>query len=171
MEYIFRFPAGTPELTFETLNAKVHEACGKFWRCSSCSLRIGTTVTVRWAAHADALIVRLYDLDIAWIYADRVAFTATDDPHMATTEWLAKIVKDNGIASGIWRVRRRKADGQGPATSRGYAGLLILGGEGRRPVHGHSYPVDHARVAERRAYLRAWEESIAPVRERLVGAR
>jgi hypothetical protein len=161
--YIFRFPADTPELSFDVLSQLVHEACGKFWRCSSCHLKIGTTVTVRWNTPADALIFRLYETDLAWIYPDRVAFCSTDHPSQATTEWLSRICQDNGIGYGVGRIPRHKADGQGPVTARGYAGLLVIEWTRERPVFGHSYPVDAGRQAAQRESRKHLNEYLAGV--------
>jgi hypothetical protein len=159
-DFIFRFPENTPELTYETLGGLTSAACGKFFRCTSCRLHIGTTVSVRWNARGDALIVRLYDLDIAWLYADRVAFTHEDDPHMATTEWLARIVRDNGIGNTAGRIRRRKADGLGPWTSRGRAGLLVISWSRDMPVIGCTYPVNRERIEANRANAAHWAEML-----------
>jgi hypothetical protein len=148
-EYIFRFPANTPELTYETLSAKLAACEG--------ALKIGTTVQV-WEDARGGVSVQLYDTVIARITPDEVEFPGPDVPSQATTEWLARIIRDNGIDSGCWRVRRRKSDGPGPEVARGQAGLLVLASppEGRREVFGQSYPVNHEAVAEHRAYLARW---------------
>src|ERR1700761_2430274 len=113
-EYIFRFPADTPELTWEGLTGATDQA----WALRGYrSLEIGTTVKVRyWAPRPDAphcFVIRLYDTDIARVYCDLVEFPAEDDGHQASREWLTRIVQDNGLGGNLWRIRRRKADGPG----------------------------------------------------------
>jgi hypothetical protein len=153
-EYIFRFPANMPELSYEALRAGLDAT----WT----ALRIGSTVQV-WEDARGGVAVQLYDTVIARVCADRVEFTEADDGRMATSEWLAQILRDNGIAGGCGRVRRRKADGPGPWVSRGRAGLLVLceydgPRDARREVIGKSYPVNPERQAARRAYLARWAE-------------
>jgi len=151
--YIFRFPADTPELTYAALAPLVTRACGSYEQCTSCHLKIGTTVTARWNRRGDAIIVRLYDLDIATLYRGSiVSFTYTDDGHGATREWIDRIIWDNALGLRPWRIRRRKSDGPGPVVARGEAGLLCMGGDRNRPVFGHVYPVNLAEVERRRGH-------------------
>jgi hypothetical protein len=151
-EYIFRFPADMPELTYDGLTAYIGDGFA--------SRKIGTTVTAE-KSGSGYVRVQLYDTVIALVYFDRVRFPGPDHPSQATTAWLARIIQDNGIDSGCWRVRRRKADGPGPYVARGRAGLLVLAGSAfdqRREVFGQSYPVDYEAVARRRAYLARWAD-------------
>jgi hypothetical protein len=153
--YIFRFPANVPELTFEALSPLVTAACGSYPKCQSCHLMIGATVTVRWNRAGDALIIRLYETDLAWVYADHVAFNAHGDVHMSTREWLAAIVRDNGVGVNPWRVRRRKSDGPG------LGGVLCLGGDRDKPLEGHSYLVDPERIERNRENRERWAAMLA----------
>ncbi len=143
-EYIFRMPADTPPLTFTALR----ERCQRQNYANSGIGKIGTTVTLYHMAWPDRdgvaeeyIQFRLYGLMLARIYADRVEFTDTDDPHMATTAWLAQIVVDNHLGGGVFRIRRHAADGPGPQVPRGRAGLLAINGDRDKPVVGASYPV------------------------------
>ena len=131
-EYAFRAPAGTPELTCEGLSA--------YLGASRSKRAIGTTVTVMHVAAAPgepAYDFRLYGLVIAQIFPGRVYFPRTDDTHQATSSWLSAIVRDNGIGSGVWRIRRRAADVPGPMGG----GLLAVDGDRDRPVEGYAYRV------------------------------
>lgn len=148
-EFIFRFPADTPRLDFETLAGLLRDrwypmADGEHYAT------IGTTVRIRWhggterSAHAalpPAIWIELYGLRIAKVMPGSVYFPGPDDPHVTTTEWIAKIVRDNRLGSGAFRVRRHKGDGEGPPVARGHAGLLTIDGDRERPVFGHAYPV------------------------------
>lgn len=154
-EFIFRFPADMPELSYRPLDAEIGKLCSQP-NCRSCVLEIGTTVKVRRLPLA--LEFRLYDTVIAYIYPGCVEFSKTDDPHQATTEWLTRIVQDNGIGYGVGRIRRHKADGPGPETSRGRAGLLVIEWTRSRPVVGRTYPVDRARQLKQRESRRRVEE-------------
>jgi hypothetical protein len=88
-EYLFRFPASMPELTYAGLGR---------------TDRIGRTVRVdHWPM---TRVLRLYGTVIARIYEDRVEFPVTGDQHQATREWLVRIVRDNGIGNTVWRDRR-----------------------------------------------------------------
>jgi hypothetical protein len=146
--YIFQIPRDCPELTYGALAA--HEE--KHWRPDASGgryARIGTTVTITYAdgpvtgcPMPERMDFRLYELLIARIYRDSVYFCQTGDAHTATTAWLARIVRDNGIGGNIWRIPRRKADGPGPEVARGQAGLLVIDGDRNRPVEGHFYPVN-----------------------------
>jgi hypothetical protein len=133
-------PEGTPDLSHDALAAYLD---------SRDERKIGATVTVE--NYREGVIdVRLYDTRIAQIGPNLVFFPGPDDPHIATTYWLAKVVQDNGIGGNVFRVRRHKSDGEGPPVARGQAGLLTVDGDRDRPVFGRSYPVDHARIARRR---------------------
>lgn len=160
--YIFRFPANMPELTFEALSPLVTAACGSYPKCQSCQLKIGTTVTVRWNRVGDALIIRLYEVDLAWVYADHVAFNRHGDVHASTREWLAAIVRDNGVGANPWRVPRRKSDGPG------VSGILCLGGERDKPLEGHSYLIDPERIERNRENAKRWAEMLAGYKAGLV---
>ena len=140
--FIFKIPAGTPDLTFEDLDA---------WLGRASARAIGTTVVIY--RNPDAITIELYGLIIAELYESpkrRVVFGSTDDAHLATTEWLGKIIRDNCIGSSVYRVRRHKVDGPGPAVSRGQAGLLIIDGDRGKTVFGQTYPVSKARIAAQR---------------------
>lgn len=158
-DYIFRFPAGAPDLDFTSLSA---------WLGLRHTRQAGTTVTVTYlAASADEageiwgarFEIMLYRTVIAWVYADRVYFPGPDDPHHATTAWISKIVRDNAIGGGVFRIRRHKTDGPGPRTPRGRAGLLVIGGNRDKPVPGRAYPVGD--IESRRARERQWREQWA----------
>jgi hypothetical protein len=140
--YIFRFPENTPKLRYKELSALLDKACDRP-DCHLCEAKIGTTVTVRrcYGDYAGAVSLKLYSLELARIWPDRVEFTPDDDPHQATTQWISRIVQDNRIGSTVWRARRRKADGPGPWTERGRAGLLCVSGDRGKPVFGQSFPV------------------------------
>lgn len=138
-DYIFRMPAGTPDLTFAGLAARLREVCD-LPRCKACCLAIGTTVRVsRAGGRRDALDFSLYGTVIARISMGTVYFPETGDAHLATTEWLSRIVHDNGIGSRVWRIRRHAADGPGAPVARGYAGLLVIDGDRARPAEGYRY--------------------------------
>src|ERR1700743_864782 len=104
--FIFRYPADMPELSYEVLAAKLDELCDHR-RCVSCALEIGTTVKVRRTGEG-GVSLRLYGLDIAHITAGYVTFGNADDPHRATAAWLTRVVQDNGIGYGVGRIRRVK---------------------------------------------------------------
>lgn len=107
-EYIFRFPADTPPLTYGELQGRT---------------RIGTTVTI--GHDPGSAVLWLYDTPLARIYPDRVEFTEHGDRHMATTEWLARIAADNGIAGGVYTEHF----------------VRYIGGT---PLEGHTFPVSEA---------------------------
>jgi hypothetical protein len=152
-DYIFRFPRGCPALDFASLSAWTGM---RRWR------EIGTTVTVTYTAETAIepvrpaeFRIRLYGTEIAVVRPREVLFPGPDDPHMATTAWVGQIVRDNAIGGGVGRIRRRKADGEGPRMGRGRAGLLVIGGRDR-PVFGHAYPVgDIAGMRRRQAEAEA----------------
>lgn len=159
-EFIFRMPAGTPEMTYEGLRAYMdsrskswfpYANSGRYWK-------VGSTITLtqmnphsvsQGGPHID---VRLYGLLVARVYPDRVEFPVHKDAHMATTEWLAKIVRDNGIGASVGRIRRIKSDPLVPGP-RGYCGPLAINWDRDTLVEGHTYPVDHNRIAARRSTL------------------
>jgi hypothetical protein len=154
-QYLLRFPENTPELTYEALTAYEE----KHWHPYADGSRyapIGTTVTITKAGDLNAFDLRLYGLTIARIFQDQVFFPLTGDAHMATREWLGKIVRDNGIGSSVWRIRRRTTDGPGPYVARGRAGLLCIDGNRSRPVEGHGYPVDRERIAREKERAAQW---------------
>lgn len=134
-DYIFRFPASMPSLTYEALHAYIlARPAGSIVPHRA----IGTTVTV---LQGDGFVwLKLYDTTLAVIFPDRVEFTSTDDPHMATSAWLSKIVRDNRLGSTVWRIRRHAGDRPGPRVARGRAGLLAIDGDRSRPVTGRTYP-------------------------------
>ena len=158
--YQFRFPADTPELDFASLAAYLDG-----WD----ERAIGTTVTVE--SYREGVIdILLYGLRIAQIGPNIVFFPGPDDPHMATSAWLGRIVRDNAMGSNVWRVRRLKGDGPGPEVARGRAGLLCIDGDRDKPVFGRAYPVGdiegmRRRDAESRVQLAAdrvrWAEESA----------
>ncbi len=165
-EYIFRFPAGCPDLDFESLLTwmqapnRGHEI-GHGGR----KAKIGTTVLVVHrgpfrspdAALPPAFDIWLHDLLIARVFHGRVWVTGTDDPHQATTAWLARIIQDNAIGTSLYRVRRRKADDPGPAVARGRAGLLVIDSDRSRPALGHLHQAgDIAALKASRAETRTW---------------
>ena len=155
-EYIFRFPADTPPMTFDDLALRLEETCDQE-RCTSCYARIGTTVQVRWhTAGRSALLVRLYETTIAILEADGAIRFPNDDPHMATAEWISRIVRDNGLGSGVGRIRRRRADGPGPEGTRGMAGLLVIDGDRDKPVHGRAWTQDRERMARDQDFAEKW---------------
>ena len=139
--FIIRIPAGTPDLTFDDLDA---------WLGPASARAIGTTVVIY--RNPDAITIELYGVIIAELSERprRVRFPSADDAHLTTTEWLGKIIRDNAIGSSVSRVRRHKADGPGPAVSRGEAGLLIIDGDRGRTVFGQTYPVSKTRIAAQR---------------------
>jgi hypothetical protein len=141
----FRFPADVPDLTFEPLAARLRAVCN-LDRCTSCILEIGTTVLVRWGPRRESVLIRLYSTTIAVLGADGTVRFPNDDPHMATTEWISRIVRDNGLGGGAGRIRRRKSDGPGPEMARGQAGLLCIDWDRDKPVHGPVHLVDRERV-------------------------
>lgn len=138
-DYLLRFPADTPPMTFEALAARLRVVCGRE-RCMSCPAKIGSTVTLRWhTSDRSAVMVRLYQTTIAILTADGTVRFPNDDPHQATTAWIGRIVRDNGLGWRVGRIRRHAADSPGPATSRGYAGLLVIDWDRAKPVHGRAW--------------------------------
>jgi len=83
--YIFKMPENTPELTHEGLTA---------WIEGHDTLDIGTTVHV-WRDD-EHVMFSLYGTVLARIGRHFVEFTEHGDRHLATTQWLSKIVYDNG---------------------------------------------------------------------------
>lgn len=147
--YIFRFPEGTPDLTFDDLAA---------WLGGRSGRAIGTTVVI---AHMPAtetqfesIDIELYGLVIARLMnkPGRVEFPSADDPHLATTEWISKVVRDNCVGSSVGRIRRSRKDPLGPPVARGRAGLLVIypPGDRSKQVFGQMYPVSRARIAKAR---------------------
>jgi hypothetical protein len=140
-DYQFRWPADVPEMTFAALAARLSELCDRA-NCVSDYVPLGTTVQVRWHTRDhSSILVRLYDTTIAVLTSDDTIRFPNDDPHMATTAWIARIVRDNGLGHSVQRIRRRAGDGPGPEMSRGQAGLLVIDGDRDKPVHGRSWPV------------------------------
>jgi hypothetical protein len=136
-EYIFRWPANIPRLGFTSLLT---------WLDSEPERTIGTTVTVRRIGRGErpgdlrpVIIIELYGLAIALLRSEYVYFPDTRDGHYATTEWLAKIVRDSGIGGSLFRYPRRKRDGLGPLVPRGRAGILLIDGSRDRPLEGFAY--------------------------------
>lgn len=159
--YQFRFPADTPEMNYNTLAARLRAVCDRE-RCTSCTVRVGSTITVRWYDRARTTVqVQLYNTCIA-IMDERTVRFPNDDPHMTTTAWIGKIVADNGLGGNVGRIRRRKADGPGPETSRGgQAGLLVIDFDHNAPVHGRVWPVDYGRLARMHEFAEQWAASMA----------
>jgi hypothetical protein len=155
--YLLRIPQGIPELTFDDLDAWLG-------RRSACA--IGTTVVVH--RTPEAITIELYGLVIAELYERprRVTFPSADDAHLTTAAWITRIVRDNAIGTSVYRVRRHKADGPGPAVSRGQAGLLVIDGDRGKTVFGQTYPVAKARIEKMRRADAAWQRQWAAERER-----
>jgi hypothetical protein len=133
--YIFRMPEDTPDLDFGSLQRLLWPATAEH--------KIGTTVTITGTgldSDEPGIAFRLYDTVIAVIRRDSVEFPVTGDVHMATSEWIARIVRDNAIGRGAGRIRRRQADPLVPGP-RGYAGPLAIDYDRDRLVEGHTYPV------------------------------
>jgi hypothetical protein len=138
MTYVFRFPADTPELTYEALHAYVGKGNGA---CRA----IGTTVEVTdytGSIFGDMVVLNLYGTQIARIYKDAVTFPVHGHSEQATRNWLVRIVANNGIGFNIWRVAR-----QHKKVRRSF---YVIDGDRNRPLEGRSYPCDHAAVAARR---------------------
>lgn len=157
--YIFTYPAGTPPMTFEELSARLNAVCNHYRnpRCTSCTARIGTTITLRWhTADRSSLAVILYETTIAVLTSDETVRFPNDDPHRATSMWIEKIVQDNGIGQYVGRVRRRKADGLGPELNRGRAGLHVIDWNRDKPVHGRVYLIDRERMAAQQDANERW---------------
>jgi hypothetical protein len=154
-EFIFRMPAGTPEMTYEGLSAYMRSQPEVPYANDSCFTEIGSTVTLtKMNSHSVShggphIDVRLYGLLIARVYSYKVEFPVHKDAHMATTEWLAKIVRDNGIGASVGRIRRIKSDPLVPGP-RGYCGPLAVNWSRDMLVEGHTYPVDHDQIAASR---------------------
>lgn len=161
VEYVFRYPKDTPEMNYNTLAARLRAVCDRE-RCTSCPLAIGSTVTVRWHDRArSSVMVQLYDTCIAVMDEHTVRFP-NDDPHQTTTEWICKIVADNGLGGNVGRIRRRKADGPGPETRRGgQAGLLVIDFDRDAPVHGRVWSVDYGRLARTHEFAEQWAAEMA----------
>jgi hypothetical protein len=134
--YVFRFPASTPDLTYEALHAYIGKGNG--------ALRtIGTTVRAidyTGSIFGDMVMLVLYQTPIARIYKNAVTFPTHGDTHQATREWLVKVISDNGIGHTAFRLRGRRSQ----------PGTLVIDGDQKRPLEGRSYPCDHAAVAARR---------------------
>jgi hypothetical protein len=122
----FRMPAATPPLAYAVLRRYLG---------SRAERKIGTTVTVAWhgrprsehAALPPSLDIWLYDTRIAKVMPASVYFPNHHDRHHATDEWTAKILRDNGAASGCYREKFVL-----------YAGAW--NGRPRRPVEGQTFP-------------------------------
>jgi|HubBroStandDraft_3_1064219.scaffolds.fasta_scaffold258250_1 hypothetical protein len=146
-EFIFRMPEHAPDLDFESLEAYIRAVVRGADLRNGDHAEIGTTVRVTYedspvtgVPMPARMTVRLYGLRIAAVYRHAVYFQQTGDAHMATTEWIAKVVRDNAIGTSVFRVRRRKSDPlvEGP---RGYMGPLAIGGDRDRLVEGYWYRV------------------------------
>jgi hypothetical protein len=145
--YIFQVPQNTPDLTFAELAAWTTKGRDKMSR------KIGTTVEVGWYDEGESVYFELYDTIIARLMPAEIYFPVTGDAHMATTQWLSMIARDNGLG-GVWRIPRHTDDLPGPIAARGRAGLLTLDGDRDKPVEGHTYPVSAAQADRNRAYLK-----------------
>ena len=118
--YIFRFPADTPPLTYAELSARIERQNHGY-----ATGEIGTTVKLYQSTSHDGepyVALYLYGLELANIYPGRVDFTEHGDQHMATTQWLAQIVADNGIRGLVYTEHF----------------VRYLGGT---PLEGHTFPV------------------------------
>ena len=157
----FYFPADTPEMTFTALAARLQAVCSRS-QCMSCYATIGTTVQVRWRTTGrSSILVRLYETTIAILSWDGTIRFPNDDPHMTTTEWISKIIYDNGLGSRAWRIRRRASDPPGPEISRGRAGLLCIDGDRDKPVHGRPWLLNPERIARNRDFREKWAAEMA----------
>jgi hypothetical protein len=170
-EFIFRMPAGTPDLDFTSLEAYIRAAYDGEDLLFSDHAEIGTTVQVVWRGSRrpgleipPCIDFSLYDTVIARIYQDRAEFPVTGDTHMATTEWIARIVRDNAIGGGAGRIRRRAADPLVPGP-RGYVGPLAIDYDREQLVEGHAYPAGDIEGMRRRNAEQAAKRAIE--RERL----
>jgi hypothetical protein len=160
-EFLFRWPADTPEMTFESLAARLSDLCDRA-NCLADTVQIGTTVELRWHGRDhSAVMVRLYSTTIAVLADDGTIRFPNDDPHMTTREWIGKIIYDNGLGGSAWRIRRRASDGQGPAVARGSAGLLCIDGDRDKPVHGPVHRVDRDRIARNQENREQWAAEMA----------
>jgi hypothetical protein len=160
-EFLFRFPANTPEMTFDALAHRLDGLCDQEG-CTSCYDQIGSTIQVRWYGRRRiGLMVRLYETTIAILGSDDTIKFPNDDPHKTTTEWISKIIHDNGLGRNAWRIRRHAADGPGPEVARGQAGLLCIDGDRGKPVHGRTWTVDRKRIARNRDWAEQWAASMA----------
>lgn len=160
-EFIFRFPAGTPPMTFAALAARLSDLCDRA-NCLADIVRIGTTVELRWSGrNHSAVMVRLYSTTIAILTKDGTVEFPNDDPHLATTEWISKIIYDNGLGDRAWRIRRHASDGAGPEASRGRAGLLCIDGDRSKPVHGRVHLADRDRIARNQDSRERWAAEMA----------
>ena len=171
-EYIFRFPKGTPNFDFDSLNTYMSTHPWFPYVNGGRYIKIGTTVTLTYrgpqraktAALPPAFDVRLYGVLIARIFPDGVYFTDHRDGHMATTYWLEKIICDNGIGSNVGRIRKRVGD---PVirVARGYACPLAIGWDRAKLVEGHFYPADRERIAANRDFRERWDAEMKFRRE------
>lgn len=131
---IFRFPAGCPDLTYESLRRYIGDD-------RHAQAMIGRTVQVtHWPAIVTSqqnrvaqVTLRLYGTSLAVIMADSVLFTVHGDRHQATREWLGKIIADNGLGVHCFRTRTGYVPGVGSP--------LHIDGDPAKPVEGHSYTV------------------------------
>jgi len=124
-EYIFRFPADTPPLTYAELSARIERQSQNHAYATG---TIGTTVKIYRSNNHDGepyVALYLYGLELANIYAGRVEFTEHGDRHTATTEWLARICYDNGIRRLVYTEHF----------------VRYVGGT---PLEGHTFPVGEA---------------------------
>lgn len=154
--FIFRFPADTPPMTFEDLAALLSDLCDRA-NCLSDYVQIGTTIQIRWnGRNHDAILVRLYETTIAILGKDGLIRFPNDDPHKTTTEWISKIIRDNGLGSGAARIRRRKSDGPGLSTGFGRTGLLVIDGDRSRPVHSRIWEIDREKIARDLDHAERW---------------
>ena len=160
-EFIFRFPTDMPPMTFEALAARLADLCDR-GNCLADVAEIGSTVKLRWNGRDhSAVLVRLYSTTIAILGKDGTIRFPNDDPHMATREWISKIIHDNGLGRNAWRIPRRVSDGPGPEVKRGRAGLLCIDGDRGKPVHGPVYHMDRERMARDRDFREKWAAEMA----------
>lgn len=136
-EFIFRFPADTPKLDYNGLSHYIHDRFGD--RAGSGSIGTTVTITHRTRDREAGITFILYGTTIAVIRPGRAEFPFTTDAHMATAEWIGRIVRDNGIGGGVFRMRRRAADPLIPGPH-GYVSPLLVDGNYDRPVNGYAYP-------------------------------
>lgn len=107
MSYIFKMPAVAYELkfTFEELESYLQKGKAKFSRM------VGSTLEVR-QPFTDTIHVKLYDTVIARIYRDgevQISENINSFPRQATTEWVQKVISDNGLPGLVGRVNHKYA--------------------------------------------------------------
>jgi len=133
--YAYRFAGDCPRLDYATLAG---------WLGDEPVRRISGNVIVRRYGRqlpggGRVISVELYGTCLALVRPDRVTFPETRDGRPAITEWAARVARDNGIGTPVFRYARRKADGPGPPGPRGPAGILLISGDRDRPVEGFTY--------------------------------